>query len=224
MATERTFPMFAGALVLFFLIPSDGYGYYPPDPQDTELTQEIQDPANLGAARAVPVKKIRLSSSAFGDGGMIPVKNTCDGANTSPSLRWTEVPSNTESIALLMEDPDAPGGNFVHWIIYNLPPGMKEIPENAPKEPILDNDAQQGTNSFVKIGYSGPCPPRGTHRYYYRIYALDQSLSLESGATEREFRDAIKGHILADGELMGRYERKSVSGSSGGARSGFKEF
>jgi len=224
MDMTRIFLKFSGMLALFFLIPSGGYGYNPPDSQDTELTQVIQDPANLGAVENVPVRKIRLSSHEFEDGGMIPEKYTCDGAGVSPSLRWTEVPANTESIALIMEDPDAPGGNFVHWIIFNLPASMTEIPESAPREQILANDAQQGMNSFVKVGYGGPCPSSGVHRYYFRVYALDQSLSLESGATEREVRDAIKGHILAQGELMGRYAKKSASGFSNSVRSGFKEF
>lgn len=151
--------------------------------------------------------ELKITSSAFDEGGMIPKQYTCDGANISPPLRWTSVPLGTKSLALICDDPDAPMGIWVHWIIFNLPTNINELPESIPPQKTLENGAKQGINDFPKIGYAGPCPPSGTHRYYFKLYALDTEIDLDAGATKRELLKAIKGHILAEGQLMGRYKR-----------------
>ena len=151
---------------------------------------------------------IKISSSAFGEGGVIPSKYTCDGENISPPLSWSGVPSETKSFALINDDPDAPAGTWVHWVIYNIPAAEKELKEGIPPKENLDNGAVQGLNDFGKSGYGGPCPPGGTHRYYFRIYALDTKLDLQGDITQEKLTDAIKGHILAEGQLMGKYSRK----------------
>lgn len=150
---------------------------------------------------------IKVKSTAFDEGGMIPKRYTCDGADISPQLSWTGVPDGTKSIALISDDPDAPMGTWVHWVLYNLPPDVTELPEGVPSKKVLENGAKQGTNDFRKIGYGGPCPPGGTHRYYFKIYALDNEVNLEPGATKDQLLKAMKGHILVEGQLMGRYKR-----------------
>lgn len=150
---------------------------------------------------------VQITSSAFKDGGMIPSKYTCDGQNISPPLSWTSVPEETKSIALTFTDPDAPGGMWVHWVIFNLPADTRELPEKVPPQKTLPNGARQGTNDFRKIGYGGPCPPDGTHRYYFNLYALDAEIDLQPGITESELLKAIEGSILAEGQLMGKYKR-----------------
>lgn len=152
-------------------------------------------------------KNMNISSTAFPEGGMIPKKFTCDGDDISPSLKWDSVPAGTKSIAIISDDPDAPVGTWVHWVVYNIPADAKELPENVPPQRTLSNGAKQGTNDFRKIGYGGPCPPGGTHRYYFKIYALDTMLTLDAGATKAQLLDAMKGHILAEGQLMGKYSR-----------------
>jgi len=151
--------------------------------------------------------ELKINSSAFREGDMIPKKYTCDGADISPPLAWDTVPMNTKSLALISDDPDAPMGTWVHWVIYNIPPTIKELPENIPPHRTLENGAQQGTNDFRKIGYGGPCPPRRTHRYYFKLYALDKVLDSEPGLTKDQLLKAMEGHILAQGQLMGRYQR-----------------
>jgi Raf kinase inhibitor-like YbhB/YbcL family protein len=151
--------------------------------------------------------EIKLKSSAFKEGGMIPSEYTCDGKNISPSLSWEGVPAGAKSIALICDDPDAPMGTWVHWVIYNLPATIKELPSNIPPTKTLENGARQGINDFRKIGYGGPCPPGGTHRYYFKIYALDTQLDLEPGVTKAQLLKAMEGHILAQGQLMGKYKR-----------------
>jgi len=151
--------------------------------------------------------ELKIKSSAFNEGDMIPKKYTCDGANISPPLAWDSVPMNTKSLALISDDPDAPVGTWVHWVIYNIPPTIKELPENIPPHNTIENGAQQGTNDFRLIGYGGPCPPRGTHRYYFKLYALDKVLDSEPGLTKAHLLKAMEGHIVAQGQLMGRYQR-----------------
>lgn len=150
---------------------------------------------------------IKLKSTAFDEGGMIPRQYTCDGKDISPPLAWESVPDSTKSIALICDDPDAPMGTWVHWVLYNLPANINELPENIPPQKILENGAKQGTNDFRNIGYGGPCPPGGTHRYYFKIYVLDTVLTLEAGATKTKLLKAMEGHILAEGRLMGKYKR-----------------
>jgi len=146
--------------------------------------------------------KMKIISSAFQQGGNIPSKFSCDGANTSPPLQISDVPPETKSVVLIVDDPDAPSGLFTHWAVWNISPQTSTIAEgNAPKE-------VHGTNDFGKSGYGGPCPPSGTHRYYFRIFALDRELDLPSGAKRSQLDAAMKGHVIAQGELMGRYARK----------------
>jgi Raf kinase inhibitor-like YbhB/YbcL family protein len=152
---------------------------------------------------------IQVNSSAFAEGDEIPVKYTCDGDDMSPPLAWTGVPDGTESVALVSDDPDAPGGTWVHWVYYSIPAGVTEIPERVPTANVLPDGARQGRNDFGKIGYGGPCPPPGSpHRYYFTLYALDVEPELESGATKADLLAAIDGHVLAEGRLMGTYKRR----------------
>jgi len=152
---------------------------------------------------------IDISSAAFAEGQQIPVKYTCDGEDISPPLKWEAVPDGTKSIALICDDPDAPMGTFVHWVLYNLPPETRELPENMSSQAALSNGTRQGTTSFGRTGYGGPCPPGGTHRYYFKIYALDAEIDPgRPGFKKEDLLKAMKGHILAEGQLMGRYTRQ----------------
>jgi len=162
------------------------------------------------------VMEIEVLSPAFQEGGAIPVQYTCDDANVSPPLRWGGIPKDSQSLALICEDPDAPSGVFVHWLIFNLPPIVSDLPEAVPTtETLVESGAIQGRNDFGNIGYDGPCPPQGNpHRYFFRIYALDTKLQLKAEATRREFERAANGHILATGHLMGTYKR-AVSRAAG---------
>jgi len=150
---------------------------------------------------------IKIESSAFKEGGMIPVKYTCDGEDVSPPLKWGDLPTGTKSIALICDDPDAPVGTWVHWVLYNLPPNDRALPENIPPKKTLENGAVHGTNDFKRPGYGGPCPPGGTHRYFFKIYALDKTIGLAPGAGKAQLLKAMEGHILDSGELMGKYKR-----------------
>jgi Raf kinase inhibitor-like YbhB/YbcL family protein len=148
-----------------------------------------------------------ITSSAFKEGEMIPSKFTCDGDDISPQLSWSGVPENTKSFALINDDPDAPAGDWVHWVIFNIPGSVTELLEKIPADKILDNGTKQGKNDFGKIGYGGPCPPGGTHRYYFKLYALDVYLDKDAGISKNELLNAMEGHILAEAQLMGRYKR-----------------
>ncbi len=160
-----------------------------------------------GEKEGIAMANIQLTSSAFEEGNLIPSKYTCDGADVSPPLKWSNVPQNTKTIALICDDPDAPVGTWVHWVIYNIPPTVTELPEGVPSDKTLSNGAIHGINDFRKYGYGGPCPPGGTHRYYFKIYALDTELKLAPGAKKSDVEKAMQGHILAKGQLMGRYKR-----------------
>ncbi len=150
---------------------------------------------------------LEVTSPAFEDGGLIPRKYTCDGEDISPPIRWRGIPPGTASIALISDDPDAPVGTWVHWVIFNIPPNTEGLEEGIPPEGVLSNGARQGLNDFRRIGYGGPCPPRGVHRYYFKVYALDKVLDLGPGITKERLLEAMEGHILDRGELMGRYGR-----------------
>jgi Raf kinase inhibitor-like YbhB/YbcL family protein len=152
--------------------------------------------------------EINVTSSAFEEGGMIPSKYTCDGNDVSPPLQWDAVPEATKSVALISDDPDAPMGTWVHWVLFNWPADSREITENIPPDNILPNGAKQGTTDFHRIGYGGPCPPSGTHRYFFKIYALDTMLDLDAGADKSALLKAMEGHILGQGQLMGKYKRR----------------
>jgi len=154
------------------------------------------------AAFAAGGAMMKVTSSAFQQGGNIPSKFTCDGADTSPPLQITGVPSEAKSLVLISDDPDAPSGLFTHWVVWNIPPHTSSIAEGSVP------NAVQGTNDFGKSGYGGPCPPSGTHRYYFKLFALDHELDLRSGAKRNQLDAAMKGHVIAQGELMGRYSRK----------------
>jgi len=151
--------------------------------------------------------EIKMKSTAFEEGGMIPKKYTCDGLDISPPLTWTSVPNGTKSLALICDDPDAPMGTWVHWVLFNLPANIQELPEDIPPQKTLANGAKQGITDFRKIGYGGPCPPSGTHRYYFKLYTLDTEINLEAGITKKQLLKAMEGHILAEGQLMGKYKR-----------------
>lgn len=151
--------------------------------------------------------EIKLTSPAFEEGGMIPEKHTCDGMDISPALAWTSGPEGTKTFALICDDPDAPMGTWVHWVLFNLPASVNELAEAIPPERELESGAKQGMSDFHKIGYGGPCPPGGTHRYFFKIYALDAEVDLETGATKSDLLEAMEGHILAEGQLMGKYSR-----------------
>jgi len=148
---------------------------------------------------------ISLTSSAFSDNGMMPVKYTANGENVSPPLSWSSAPANTKSFAVLCQDPDSSSGDFTHWIIFNIPANTTQLNESVPQQGTLSNGAKQGTNDFGKIGYSGPNPPSGVHRYVFTVYALDVELNLNTGANKNDFLNAIKGHVLAQGTLTGKY-------------------
>ena len=151
---------------------------------------------------------ISLSSSAFREGGKIPVKYTCVGQDVSPPLEWNQPPPGTQAFALIVDDPDAPGGVFTHWVIFNLSSDSLKLPEAIPTQTQLPDGAMQGKNDFGRIGYGGPCPPPGhPHRYQFILYALDQRLDLKAGVSKKQLIGAMEGHVLVQGQLTGTYQR-----------------
>lgn len=146
--------------------------------------------------------KINVTSSAFQEGGSIPSRFTCDGSDTSPPLQISGVPPETKSLVLIVDDPDAPGGLFTHWLLWNIPPKTTSIPQGSSPNGV------QGTNDFGKAGYRGPCPPPGTHRYSFKVFAIDRQLDLRSRAKRSEVEAAMRDHVTAQGELVGRYARR----------------
>jgi Raf kinase inhibitor-like YbhB/YbcL family protein len=152
--------------------------------------------------------KMQILSSVFTEGSMIPAKFTCDGQDISPPLEWKNAPAGTKSFALICDDPDAPVGTWVHWVAYNIPPNMNKLGENVKPEEEFNDGMRQGSNSWLKIGYGGPCPPSGTHRYYFTLFALDTMLELQPGATKKQVLQAMKGHVFVEVQLMGKYKRQ----------------
>ena len=151
---------------------------------------------------------LKVTSTDFSSGGMIPKQFTCDGADISPALAWNDPPAGTQSFSLIADDPDAPVGTWVHWVAFDLPANARSLSQNVPKQEQLENGARQGRNDFDKIGYGGPCPPSGkAHRYFFKLYALDAKLNLKAGASKQDVERAQQGHVLAHGEYMGRYGR-----------------
>ena len=153
---------------------------------------------------------MKLTSERFSEGAAIPARHTCDGADLSPPLAWTAAPPATVTQALICDDPDAPGKTWVHWVLYNLPAHVTALPEGVPKSETLENlgGARPGTTDFERVGYGGPCPPPGKpHRYFFKLYALDARLELPAGARKAEVERAMKGHALAEAQLMGTYKR-----------------
>jgi Raf kinase inhibitor-like YbhB/YbcL family protein len=149
-----------------------------------------------------------LTSSAFAQGETIPVKYTCDGDDVSPPLEWGDPPEGTQGFALIGDDPDAPVGTWDHWILYNLPPEGRSLPEAVPPDVELSDGSRHGQNSWRRLGYGGPCPPSGIHRYFFKLYALDTTLDLAPNANKKQLLQAMEGHILGQAELMGVYSRK----------------
>jgi Raf kinase inhibitor-like YbhB/YbcL family protein len=152
--------------------------------------------------------KLESMTTAFHVGGAIPTQFTCSGENKSPFLSWTQPPSGTKSFVLIVDDPDAPGGTWVHWVVYNLPAAARQLPEHVPAGQMVSGGGEQGTNDFPDNGYGGPCPPPGKrHRYFFRLYALDTILPLPASVHRQEVDLAMKGHVLAQAELMGTFGR-----------------
>jgi hypothetical protein len=150
---------------------------------------------------------LSITSTAFAHGQPIPPAYTCDGKGISPPLAWSGAPAGTESLALIMDDPDAPAGTFVHWVIYNIPSSAAGLPEAVSRDARLADGSLQGPGSAGRAGYTGPCPPSGTHRYFFKLYALDTVLNI-SGAGKDQLLEAMQGHVLAQGELMGTFSRQ----------------
>jgi Raf kinase inhibitor-like YbhB/YbcL family protein len=156
----------------------------------------------------IHMENISISSEGFKSGDVIPDIYTCKGKDISPSFSWKGIPAGTKSIALIMEDPDAPGATFVHWVLYNVPAQTQKLPEGMPHDKILADGSIQGMTDFGRTGYGGPCPPPGKlHRYYFKIYALDSMIDLAPGASKKRLENEMVGHILAKGEVMGTYKR-----------------
>ena len=154
---------------------------------------------------------MQLTSSAIQPGQPIPVRYSCDGKNISPQIAWGDVPRGTKSLAIILHDPDAPKpGGFTHWVVYNIPPETNRIEEHIPQQARIESVGMQGNNDAGRIGYTGPCPPSGTHRYVFRLFALDQMLDLEPGSSPEEVQAALEGHIIERAELMGTYARSSA--------------
>ena len=152
--------------------------------------------------------KLEITSNSFSAQQNIPKQYTCDAEDRSPELHWSKPPAGTKSVALIADDPDAPASTWVHWVLFNLPADTQNLPEGVPKSESLESGALQGTNDFGKIGYGGPCPPPGKpHRYFFKLYALDGKLNLKAGAKKADVERAMKGHVLAQGETVGRYGR-----------------
>ena len=154
-----------------------------------------------------------LSSPAFADGGAIPSKYTCAGDDISPELVWENPPDATRSFALVCDDPDAPGATWVHWVIWGIPPALRNLPEGVPLDPVLDTGASQGITDFRRLGYGGPCPPGGkSHRYFFKLYALDAAIQLPPGSTREELLEAMEDHVLAEVHLVGTFKNRVGGG------------
>ncbi len=168
--------------------------------------------ATTGGAEQPNPKKVmnlQITSTAFAEGQSIPQKYTCQGSDISPPLAWTNTPANTKSFALIMDDPDAPMGTWVHWVLYDLLANTTGLPEDVAKTQFIAGNAKQGLNTWPHLGYGGPCPPPGKpHRYFFKLYALDTLLDLKPGLTKKDLLKAMEGHVLAEGQLMGTYQRK----------------
>jgi len=188
--------------------PADEHPSAPAAPQqDAETPATEPDQQTAEHKEAADMTALTVTSTAFEHEAPIPREYTCDGADASPPLQWSPGPPGTAAYALIMDDPDAPRGTWVHWVAWNIPqPALVDvIPGNVQK---LDDGTAQGTNSWPKLGYGGPCPPSGTHRYFFKIYALDTTLDLSWKTTKDQLLAAMQGHILAQGELMGTYQRQ----------------
>jgi len=171
------------------------------------LAGVLGGPPVYGAESGSP-KKFMLTSSAFQAAAEIARKYTCDGDDVSPPLRWENPPAGAKAFAMIADDPDAPGGTWVHWLIYDLPAETKDLFESVPKTEVLTHGGKQGVNDFGKVGYGGPCPPPGSaHRYFFKLYALDAATNLKPRAMKQQLLDVLKPHLLGEADLVGRYKR-----------------
>lgn len=166
-----------------------------------------EESAGLALIEEEQAMTVAVSSSAFSQGTSIPTRYTCDGQDISPPLDWRGLPDGSVSLALIVEDPDAPGGNWVHWLAFNIPASTTGLPEGLPVAGPIPGGGIQGNNSWRRTGYGGPCPPSGMHRYFFKLYALDSALTLEPGITKLQLERAMAGHVLAWGQLMGTFSR-----------------
>jgi Raf kinase inhibitor-like YbhB/YbcL family protein len=161
------------------------------------------------AAEASGKTSMQLTSPAFKEGESIPEKHTCDGKDTSPPLVWAGAPAQTKSFVLITDDPDASGGTWNHWVLFDIAAANHELAEDLPKSQYLPGGARQGLNSFKRLGYGGPCPPAGKpHRYFFKLYALNLKLDLKPGVLKQDIERAMAQHIIGEGQLMGTYQRK----------------
>ncbi len=201
MGSKSRFLLFTAlALVWALLITTSSPG------NGAKLSQKEGSKTFVSLSRTMT---IRLTSSAFSEGAPIPAMHTCDGRDLSPPLKWSNIPPGTKSFALVCDDPDAPVGIWVHWVLYGLPGSATELQEGLPTAETLVNGAKQGLNDFRRVGYGGPCPPGGSpHRYFFKLYALNAELDLLPKATKKNLLRAMEGHILAEGHLMGTYQRR----------------
>ncbi len=176
----------------------------PPQPTAEEAAPTPTRPAAQPTEEETAVP-FTLTSPVFAPGEPIPRRYSCAGEDVSPPLEWTEPPPSTQSFVLIMDDPDAPGGTWDHWLLFDLPVSLRGLPEGVPPDAELSGGGRHGQNSWQRLGYGGPCPPSGTHRYFFRLYALDTTLGLSSGVTKGDLLTAMEDHILAQAELMGTY-------------------
>ncbi|MGD2059201.1 MAG: YbhB/YbcL family Raf kinase inhibitor-like protein, partial [Anaerolineales bacterium] len=178
------------------------------DPASTPVSARTDPEAEaLEPSSADSASSLTLMSEAFENGGPIPSKFTCDGADISPELQWEQAPPGTQTYVLIMDDPDAPAGTWVHWVLYNIPAEARAIDADVMDASDLPGGTQTGLNSWGEASYGGPCPPSGEHRYFFVLYALDTQFDLEGDVTSETLRSAITGHVLTQAELMGTYSR-----------------
>jgi len=218
MSTLRLGVLFLVTVLVVLAASGCGPGPVPTGPE--MLTPTFVPPAPTSAPSApieMPVEAaeqegqeapFELTSTAFASGETIPQQYTCDGDDVSPPLAWSDPPPGTQSFALIADDPDAPVGTWVHWVLYNLPAEARALPEAIPAGAELADGSRHGKNGWGRPGYGGPCPPSGTHRYFFRLYALDTALNLAAGASNKQVLQAMEGHVLAETELMGIYTRQ----------------
>lgn len=164
-------------------------------PEDTALTEK----------KEVSMPKIKVTSPAFEQDSMIPMRFTCEGDDIAPEIKWKNLPEKAKTLVLICDDPDAPHGTWVHWVVYNIPASDTSF---SAKNSADGDSFVFGKNSWGKTSYGGPCPPSGTHRYFFKLYAIDTDLKLKAGATKEELLRAMDGHVLAQGELMGKYKKQ----------------
>ena len=165
--------------------------------------EDLSAPAEEGGQ----TMDFRLSSPAFSDGQPIPVKFSCHGEDISPALDWSEPPMGAQTLALIMDDPDAPVGTWIHWVLFSIPANLRGLPEGIAAEPTLADGSRHGNNSWKRVGYGGPCPPSGTHHYVFKLYALDTKLDLSPGSSKEDLLKVMEGHVLAQAQLVGTFSK-----------------